>query len=93
MWATIIPDELRGRLNGIAWANVRGGLLLGNVEAGTVARVTNTTTSVISGGLVCVVGAVVLAVLLPRFRRYDARDPRATLEPGWTAVGASRVGP
>ena len=90
MWATIIPDELRGRLNGIAWANVRGGLLLGNVEAGTVARFTNTTTSVISGGLICVIGAVVLAVLLPRFRRYNSLDPTATLEPA--SVGFSAAG-
>jgi MFS family permease len=90
MWATIIPDELRGRLNGIAWANVRGGLLLGNVEAGAVARFTNTTTSVISGGLICVIGAVVLAVLLPRFRRYNSLDPTATLEPA--SVGFSAAG-
>lgn len=73
MWATMIPDEYRGRLGGIAWANVRGGLLLGNVEAGTVAQLTSTTFSVLSGGLACVAGAGVLSLLLPRFVRYDRR--------------------
>jgi MFS family permease len=76
IWSTVIPDEMRGRLGGIAWANVRGGLLLGNVEAGAVAALTTTTISVLTGGLACIVGAGVLAVLLPGFRRYDSRDPR-----------------
>lgn len=89
MWASIIPDELRGRLNGIAWANVRGGLLLGNVEAGTVARLTNTTTSVITGGAACIVGAGVLALALPRFRRYDSLHPHAGLETTWSVPAPS----
>jgi MFS family permease len=76
IWNTVIPDEMRGRLNGIAWANVRGGLLLGNVEAGAVAAVTTTTISVLTGGLACIIGAGVLAALLPGFVRYDARHRR-----------------
>lgn len=95
MWNTIIPDEFRGRLGGIAWANVRGGLLLGNVEAGTVASLTSTTFSVLSGGIVCIAGAGVLALLLPRFLRYDARrdverargEPNDPLPPTATARG------
>ncbi len=75
MWATAIPDHMRGRLNGIAWANVRGGLLLGNVEAGVVAALTTTTISVLTGGLACIIGAVVLAAMLPGFVRYDGRHP------------------
>ncbi len=73
IWSTLIPDEYRGRLGGIAWANVRGGLLLGNVEAGAVAQVTSTSFSVLSGGIACVLGAGVLSLLLPRFVRYDRR--------------------
>ncbi len=74
IWNRAIPDAYRGRLAGISWANVRGGFLLGNVEAGTVARFTNTGFSVVSGGLLCIVGAVALAAMLPAFRRYDARN-------------------
>ena len=76
IWAALIHDSYRGRLGGIAWANVRGGLLAGNIEAGTVARFTSTTFSVVSGGIACIVGAAVLAVALPRFVRYDARTDR-----------------
>ena len=56
-----VPD--RGRLG---WAR------LGDFEAGTVAAAFGDTASVISGGLACVVGAVVLAAALPGFRRQRA---------------------
>ena len=34
--------------------------------------------SVVSGGILCVVGSVVIGALLPRFYRYDARRGNAT---------------
>jgi MFS family permease len=46
----------------------------GNVEAGAVAAVTTTTVSVLTGALACIIGAGVLAALLPGFVRYDARQ-------------------
>ena len=39
-----------------------------------MARFTNTGFSVVSGGVLCVIGAVALAAMLPAFRRYDARN-------------------
>ncbi len=70
IWATLISDEYRGRLGGIAWANVRTGPVLGDVEAGVMARLTSVRFSAASGGLACVAGAVIAAVLLPTFTRY-----------------------
>ena len=70
IWATLISDEYRGRLGGIAWANVRTGPVLGDVEAGVMARLTSVRFSAASGGLACVAGAVIAAVLLPAFTRY-----------------------
>jgi hypothetical protein len=29
----------------------------------------------VSGGIACIVGAGALALLLPRYRRYDAAEP------------------
>ena len=84
IWAAEIEEEFRGRLNGIAWANVRGGVLLGDIEAGTMASLTSTTFSVVSGGLLCVAGAGVLALLLPGFVRYDARRRRSAAMPSGT---------
>jgi MFS family permease len=67
-----IPDRLRGRLSAVQIAVVQGGPRLGDLEAGAVADGFGTVPSVVSGGLACIAGAVVLAALLPGFRRYDA---------------------
>lgn len=63
-----VPDGLRGRLSAIQIAVVQGGPRLGDLEAGGVADAFGTAFSVVSGGVACVVGAVVLAGLLPGFR-------------------------
>ncbi|HET9673042.1 MAG TPA: MFS transporter [Actinomycetota bacterium] len=68
------PDRLLGRLNGIHVLVVTGGPRLGDVEAGVVARLVSPTFSVISGGIACVVGAVLVALAYPELRR--ARAPR-----------------
>lgn len=67
-----VPDNLRGRLSGVHIAVVSGGPQLGDVEAGTVAQLVSTQFSVVSGGLACVVGALVLARLIPQLNAYDA---------------------
>jgi MFS family permease len=73
IWNQTIPDRLRGRLAGIEQVSYTSGPLLGNLEAGVVASVTSVRFSVVSGGVLCVVGVALAAVLLPVFRRYDAR--------------------
>jgi len=65
------PDELRGRLMGVQIAVVAGGPRLGDLEAGAVADAFGTTASVISGGLACIAGALVIARLLPGFRHQE----------------------
>jgi MFS family permease len=70
---TVTPDELRGRLEGIGLAVWGTGPSLGNAEAGFVAALTSVRTSIVSGGIACIIGAGVLALLLPRYRRYDAK--------------------
>jgi predicted MFS family arabinose efflux permease len=65
-----VPDELRGRLMGVQMAVVAGGPRIGDTETGAVAAAFGPVTSVVSGGLACVAGALVLARLLPVFSRY-----------------------
>ena len=77
IWNTTIPDHLRGRLAGIELISYSTGPTLGNVEAGTVAALTSPRVSTGIGGALCVVGTLALAVALPAFRRYDARDHAA----------------
>jgi MFS family permease len=69
------PDALRGRLQGVFIVVVAGGPRLGDVEAGSVAALTSERVSVISGGLLCVLGVGLLAARWPRFARYDAHHP------------------
>ena len=71
---TAVPDSLRGRLSAIQIAVVQGGPRLGDLESGLVADVTSPSFSVVSGGLACVIGAVLLAMRLPGFRQQTAPD-------------------
>ncbi len=70
------PDALRGRLQGVFIVVVAGGPRLGDVESGVVAEWFGERVSVISGGVICVLGVFALAALFPAFARYDARDPQ-----------------
>ena len=51
---TATPDEMRGRLVGIEFAQVASGPTLGNIEAGLVASFTSLRFSIVSGGVLCV---------------------------------------
>jgi MFS family permease len=70
-----VPDALRGRLSGIHILVVTGGPRLGDLEAGLVAAAFTPTASVVSGGLLCILGAGLVAWRVPEFRRYRAGDP------------------
>ena len=72
LW-TVTPDHIRGRVSGIEFAQVAATPALGNVEAGVVASLTSIRLSVVSGGLACVVGTVLVALAVPAFIRYDAK--------------------
>jgi MFS family permease len=74
IWNQTIPDHLRGRLASIELISYTTGPYLGNAEAGLVASAFGLRASVVSGGVLCVVGAVVLALLLPKFIHYDGHE-------------------
>ena len=65
-------ESMRGRLAGIEFAQVASAPTLGNVEAGLVASLTSVRFSVVSGGVLCVAGTVVIGLALPVLARYDA---------------------
>ncbi|HTX69631.1 MAG TPA: MFS transporter [Thermoleophilia bacterium] len=74
IWNQTIPDRLRGRLAGIEQISYSTGPTLGNVEAGVVASLAGVRASIASGGILCVAGVGVAAVVLKGFWRYDARS-------------------
>jgi MFS family permease len=66
------PDGMRGRLMGVQMAVVAGGPRLGDLEAGAVATAFGDTVSVVSGGLACIAGALLIAWALPGFTRLTS---------------------
>jgi len=62
---------MRGRLQGVFTVVVAGGPRLGDLRAGGVAAMASATASWVGGGLACA-ALVLLALLVPAFRRYDA---------------------
>ena len=69
---TSIPDRFLSRMSSIQMAVVQGGPRLGDMESGAVATATSIEFSVVSGGLACIVGAVVIGLLMPHFRDHVA---------------------
>jgi MFS transporter, ENTS family, enterobactin (siderophore) exporter len=69
------PDELRGRVSSLYLAQVTTAPSLGNVEAGLVAQLFSVGVSVVSGGLACVAGALVLGAINPALRRATLTSP------------------
>ena len=65
MWNQTIPDRLRGRLAGVEMISYTSGPTLGNFEAGVVASFAGVRTSIVSGGVMCVVGTGVILAFLP----------------------------
>jgi hypothetical protein len=72
------PDEYRGRLGGVFTVVVAGGPRLGDVRVGGAAALLGPGVAVVGGGLAILGGVALLAALVPKLVRYDARDPQAS---------------
>jgi len=78
-----VPEAFRGRLTALWLAQANGAPALGNLEAGGVATLVTPAFSIVSGGLACVAGALLLGGLMPvlrqaRLRRDHDRGPAQT---------------
>jgi MFS family permease len=72
------PDQLRGRVASIHILVVTSGPRLGDAEAAAVAAITSPELSVLSGGILCLVGLAAVARRFPELARYvypAARPP------------------
>ncbi|WP_051797355.1 MFS transporter [Catenuloplanes japonicus] len=93
IWNQTIPDHLRGRLAGIEMISYSVGPLLGGTRAGLVAKFTGVGGSIVSGGVLCVLGTIALAAALPTFLRYDGRDGlerKRTADEDWAKAAENR---
>jgi MFS family permease len=70
IWSQTIPHYLRGRLAGLEMISYTSGPKLGDAEAGIVATLFSVRASIVSGGILCVVGTAIISLLIPEFIRY-----------------------
>jgi MFS family permease len=66
-----ITDEFRSRISSVQMAVVTGGPRLGDAESGVVASLTSTEFSIVSGGIACMVGVVILLRWRPGFWKHN----------------------
>ena len=77
MVQALTPDALRGRVSSIHILVVTGGPRIGDAEAAAVAALAGPAMSVVSGGILTVIGVGVLALVMPEFARVDMREAAA----------------
>jgi MFS family permease len=75
----VTPDELRGRVAALRSLFATGSPRLGDIEATAVANLTSAQFSALSGGVLSIVAALLIAWRLPQLTRYVM--PRINTEP------------
>jgi MFS family permease len=74
------PDELRGRISSINQLVVTSGPRIGDIEAAAMASVVGVQASVVSGGILTLLGLVGVVRLFPELARH-VRDPAKPAPP------------
>jgi MFS family permease len=64
------PDHLRGRMTGVNMVFFMGGPQLGELEAGVVAQWLGARSSVVTGGVGCLIATAWIAARTPALRKY-----------------------
>jgi len=86
---TVTPDHMRGRMSSVFSLVVTSGPRLGDIESGAVAGAVDVRFSVVSGGILCVIGALGIVIAFPALRHYDAEHPQGREEPAPDEAAAS----
>ncbi len=69
------PDEIRGRMTSINQIFFQGGPQLGEIEAGVVAQFFGAPVAIITGGIGCIVGVLLIARRWPQLRGFNGDEP------------------
>lgn len=75
------PDHVRGRMTSINQIFFMGGPQLGEIEAGAVAQFFGAPFAVITGGIGCIVGTLLVVMKWPQLRLYNGDEPIEAGEP------------
>jgi MFS family permease len=69
------PDNVRGRMTSINQIFFMGGPQLGEVEAGLVAQAFGVPFAIITGGIGCIVGTLLIMLKWPQVSKYNGDEP------------------
>jgi MFS family permease len=70
----LTPDSMRGRMMSITQIFFKGGPQLGEVESGFVAQLFGPAISIISGGIGCIVAAIIVVKRFPQLLAYNGDE-------------------
>lgn len=69
------PDQIRGRMTSVNQIFFQGGPQLGEIEAGVVAQIFGAPFAIVSGGIGCIIGLVLVVWKWPQLMAYNAYEP------------------
>ena len=85
------PDHVRGRMTSINQIFFMGGPQLGEIEAGAVAQFFGAPFAVITGGIGCIFGTMLIIWKWPQLREYNGDEPILAGSTSTPSVGASII--
>ncbi|MCZ2123486.1 MAG: MFS transporter [Anaerolineales bacterium] len=80
------PDHIRGRMTSINQIFFQGGPQLGEVESGSVAQFFGAPFAVVSGGIGCILGTLLIIWKFPQLLKFNGDEP---MEAGGVTVSSS----
>ncbi len=75
------PDEMRGRMTSVNQIFFQGGPQLGEMEAGVVAQLFGAPFAIISGGIGCILGMLLIVFKWPQLTVFNGDEPTALESP------------
>jgi len=84
----VTPEALRGRMSAVFSLVVTSGPRLGDIESGLVAGLTSALTSVMAGGLACILGVGAIVMAFPQLAAFDAEQAIAA-NPSFTLAATA----
>jgi len=75
------PDEMRGRMTSVNQIFFQGGPQLGEMEAGLVAQLFGAPFAIISGGIGCILGMLLVVLKWPQIAVFNGDEPTALATP------------
>ena len=85
----LTPDALRGRVSSIHILVVTGGPRVGDAEASVAAALIGTQWSVVSGGILSLVGVGLLTLAMPEFARLQMAEAREAASQDMSAAATA----